>query len=119
MSEKVVLPKDIVDAIENLKTKGWDASGILIQVAQSVYNEKDFATLHLYVWEEYSEINEKFLLLTKALLNGYTVAKSPGQKVREFYEAFAESDDSLDQGVSYGITRTLDMLGIKIAGINA
>jgi hypothetical protein len=45
--------------------------------------------------------------------------KSPEQKVREFYEAFTnDTDDQFDAGVAYGISRTLQMLGIKLEGVD-
>jgi len=66
--------------------------------------------------------------LAAALINGYEIAKSPEEKVREYYESnYAKhekskpfsDDDCYTTGVSNGIRQTLETLGIKIEGVNA
>lgn len=68
--------------------------------------------------------------LMQALVNGYTVEKSPEDKVREYYDrchanmrlCYATNrvnDAHLNNGQAIGASITLDILGIKIEGVNA
>ncbi|MGN7387782.1 hypothetical protein [Sporosarcina sp. SAFN-015] len=61
--------------------------------------------------------------LMRALVNGYEVEKTPEEKVRDYYgkinALIAEHRYSHDVGVRFGIEKTLDLLGIKIEGVNA
>ncbi|MFF2413473.1 hypothetical protein [Bacillus safensis] len=66
--------------------------------------------------------------LASALINGYEIVMTPEEKVRAYYESnYAKhekskpfsGEDHYTIGVSQGIKRTLDYLGIKIEGVNA
>lgn len=58
--------------------------------------------------------------LARALLFGYEVEKSPEGKVREFYEdSLTRFTDTHGVAMRIGIRDTLDILGIKIEGVNA
>jgi len=66
--------------------------------------------------------------LAAALINGYEIEKSPEQKVREYYGfnhdehhkvLTASPRGQYTSGVADGIRKTLDLLGIKIEGVNA
>lgn len=68
--------------------------------------------------------------LAKALLIGYTVEKSPEDKVREYYDRCKSTYTytscggsmvaaSFKNGQMVGASITLDILGIKIEGVNA
>ncbi|MED2979534.1 hypothetical protein P4284_23005 [Bacillus swezeyi] len=70
------------------------------------------------------------LTLAAALINGYEVEKTPEEKIREYYEeaqrrckARSETGDieglRYNAGRGYGVVDTLDILGIKIEGVNA
>lgn len=66
--------------------------------------------------------------LAAALINGYEIVMTPEEKVRAYYKAnYAKhekskpfsGEDHYTTGVSQGIKRTLEHLGIKIEGVNA
>lgn len=66
--------------------------------------------------------------LAAALINGYEIVMTPEEKVREFFDYNHERhersealspEDHYTTGVSQGIKRTLEHLGIKIEGVNA
>ncbi|NRF01228.1 hypothetical protein HRF55_10530 [Bacillus subtilis] len=81
--------------------------------------------------EEFSCLNQlDIMTLAAALVNGYEVEKTPEEKVREYYEKTERTRDERQSagdiegkrfhgGVMNGICNTLDLLGIKIEGVNA
>lgn len=66
------------------------------------------------------------MTLAAALINGYEVEKTPEEKVREYYEKLCDGYDRAqfheDKGkyllMKRSVRRTLDALGVQIAGIN-
>lgn len=77
--------------------------------------------------DEYSGINTiDIMTLASALINGYEVEKTPEEKVREYYEKLCDGYDRAqfheDKGkyllMKRSVRRTLDALGVQIAGIN-
>ncbi|KIV53967.1 hypothetical protein AM501_12965 [Aneurinibacillus migulanus] len=59
-------------------------------------------------------------LLMKAWEHGYEIDLTPEEKVREFFDSFPNViPTSFNHGVKAGVVKTLDLLGIKIEGINA
>lgn len=40
------------------------------------------------------------------------------QELREFYAAFSEAENEKQRGINYGIKQTLNLLGIKLEGVN-
>ena len=52
-------------------------------------------------------------LLMEALICGYEVEKSPEEKVREYYNVLITANPK------YAVQHTLDLLGIKVKGVNA
>ncbi|MGY5350536.1 hypothetical protein [Bacillus subtilis] len=73
-------------------------------------------------------INDLDLLtLAAALVNGYEVKKTPEEKVREYYESlwsdYCDSDDSFIEvaceSARAAVKESLNLLGIKIEGVNA
>ena len=66
--------------------------------------------------------------LMEALICGYQIEKSPEEKVREYYSQLMWIYNDADYGTieeispeseMRGIVKTLDILGIKIEGVNA
>ncbi|UNY40660.1 hypothetical protein KLEB271_gp36 [Bacillus phage vB_BauS_KLEB27-1] len=112
---KPEITKEQAEAISYLRGLGRDDEYILRN--HGVY------VRHCAVLNELSRVS-----LAAALINGYAIEKSLEQKVREYYEAnYAKherskpfsDDDYYTTGVSAGISRTLDLLGVKIEGVNA
>ncbi|MFV4878890.1 hypothetical protein [Bacillus velezensis] len=77
--------------------------------------------------EEFSCLNDlDIMTLAAALVNGYEVEKTPGEKVREFYESFNTGFGTFHSETHFRyeeyqrvIKSTLNFLGIKIEGVNA
>ncbi|MED4523580.1 hypothetical protein P9257_05000 [Bacillus velezensis] len=67
------------------------------------------------------------LTLAAALLNGYEVEATPEDRVREYYDELQEKQrTSQSRGVTFslecereGVINTLNLLGVKIEGVNA
>lgn len=70
------------------------------------------------------------LTLAAALINGYEVEATPEEKVREYFEATKTrrrekrdagdiEDQRYNSGKIDGVINTLNLLGIKIEGVNA
>lgn len=77
--------------------------------------------------EEFSCLNElDIMTLAAALVNGYEVKKTPEEKVREYYESlwsdYCDSDDPFIEvaceSARAAVKETLNLLGIKIEGVN-
>ncbi|RSL28891.1 hypothetical protein D7Z54_34100 [Salibacterium salarium] len=116
------LPKEVADALEHLKSRR-SAEEILATVA----NPNDC----WYPLNKYGKINDCSVeKLAIALFVGYTVANTPEENVREYYEGMFNSRvgpfssgriKTITEwnGEIRGIKRTLDILGITIPGVNA
>jgi Protein of unknown function (DUF1642) len=118
---KVVLPREVAEAIESLRKNQFDNRAII----NRIYKATAPPALQLYAIENFDT-------LLNALVNGYEIEKSPEEKVREYYEeihekhgkSFAEvpyggKPPHYFSGVKDGIKTTLDILEIKIEGVNA
>jgi len=58
--------------------------------------------------------------LMEALICGYEVEQTPEEKVRQYYRKLIESDpEEFTQGALAGFIDALDLLRIKIDGVNA
>jgi hypothetical protein len=122
---KVTLPKEVAEAIEELRANGWSNSTIAATTlnTDAIYHssyKSTFAILYPYFIGERKEDD----LLT-ALVNGYEVEQTPEEKVREYYEKLEEHKNwTIFEDVPLGemqgaVIKTLDLLGIKISGVNA
>jgi hypothetical protein len=121
MREKVVIPKEIAADIEALRSKGACADRYLLSLAfKFTFGEEGWA-LHNYAGENYDTY-------VNAIVNGYTVAQTPEEKVRKFYDDHKHDFDLSDEndqtyaycdGVMNGIKYALESYGIKIEGVNA
>ncbi|GGP13464.1 hypothetical protein [Oceanobacillus neutriphilus] len=117
--EKVVLPKEVAEAIE----------GVWSDLRQERYTgplQKIGCLTNWMMLEKYYSGQERILYpyfeenpveYVTALAYGYKVKKSPEDELREVYEA--SSTDVFDQGYDAGVRFTLNTLGIEIEGINA
>ncbi|MCP9282979.1 hypothetical protein [Bacillus safensis] len=119
---KPEITKEQAEAIEFLR-KHYDDRRIL-----ELYDEDVIGHMYQMYGHDCGSLYDLDLFeFAAALINGYEIAKSPEQKVREFYEAnYAKhekskpysDDDYYTTGVSHGIMQTLDLLDIKIEGVN-
>ncbi|MEK5298687.1 hypothetical protein [Bacillus sp. FSL R5-0659] len=112
---KPEITKEQAEAITYLRGLGRDDEYILSHFGVYVR--------HCAVLNNLSRVS-----LAAALINGYEIVMTPEEKVRDYYESnYAKhekskpfsGEDHYTTGVSQGIKRTLEHLGIKIEGVNA
>ncbi|WP_303984853.1 hypothetical protein [Niallia circulans] len=111
---KPEITKEQAEAITYLRGLGRDDESILSYFGEYV---RQCAVLN-----ELSRVS-----LAAALINGYEIVMTPEEKIRDYYESnYAKhekskpfsGEDHYTTGVSQGIKRTLEHLGIKIEGVN-
>ena len=119
--EKVILPRDVAEAIEGLLRLGKDKCWII-----NAANGEGVGTYASKIREFASEDTGNFDILLSALVNGYTVEQTPEEMVWEYFESEMKSllhhgkyDGAYYHGSTSAIKFTLDLLGIKIEGVNA
>lgn len=126
MSGIPILPKEVAVAIEDVK-KYYTTEEIIKTIVSDrghVAYGSEMPTLI-----NFARHNGGYLVdIAAALINGYEIEKTPEEKVREYYEELHERCEELSRGdcISYsyyagkseGLWETLDLLEIKIAGIN-
>lgn len=114
MSEKVTLPKEVAEAIEI--QRGYDNDWILFDIELLSEERHSSANKSLATLYRYYKQNKRDYF--SALVNGYKVEQTPEEKLLAFYK---------DLDVPMGwipekkrmIKTTIDILGIKVDGINA
>lgn len=119
---KVIVTKEVAEAIEVVKAK-YGIYEALVQVEGAIYSEPEMTVKR---WVTASD-GMTYDILAEILVNSYTVEKSPEEKVAEYLaEAEDFRADATDgnyyefcNGRIVGIKQTLDILGIKISGVNA
>jgi hypothetical protein len=113
-NEKVIVSKEVAGAIEHIVR-----SNIPVSLTLNVHSSNGL--VGIYAPLQKLDIEE----LSKALLIGYEVEKSPEEKIREYYirngDEYASTPYTthLFEGRRQGIVETLDLLEIKIGGVNA
>lgn len=116
MTEKVALPEEVAEGIEQLRAEGVRDFAIMHLAKGALTSEPD-VTIRKWAFDEDGKGSPE--LLMQALVNGYEVEKSPEEKLRESYEKFREAMVySYEHGIADGIRRALNTLGITIEGIN-
>jgi hypothetical protein len=116
---RVELPREVVEHIESLTTQGYKKFH-LMRLAFAYEFGKPGRELHEYALDN-------FETYFAALVNGYTIAGTPEQKVANHAVQLREDmmrwkepqvvDEARWQ--LKGVEKTLDLLGIKIEGVNA
>ncbi|AMQ66701.1 hypothetical protein FDG96_gp42 [Bacillus phage Mgbh1] len=123
MTEKKIvelpeLSREVADALSTyLDEYGED---VLLQRMYASHHKKFVRTEH----QPLNTVSRE--TLAKAALIGYTVEDSPEEKVRAYYEEsertrgvmYSEPEYDYFSGVVDGIEETLDLLGVKIPGVN-
>ncbi|MEK3975549.1 hypothetical protein [Psychrobacillus sp. FSL K6-1267] len=122
-NSKVMVTKEVAEAIEELINgrNGFRLNPFgIIKHLDNVVAYGDYPKLRV-LNEYYSDSNYKSNrhpnVLLRALVNGYEVEKSPEEKVREYYESYGGSPGAMERKA--GVQDTLDLLGIKIKGVNS
>lgn len=128
---KINLPKEVADSIEYLKEIGWselmlfDCRNFLTEANKPI--EPPITCAGKIAKYLSNDVNSNLPLYMSALVNGYTVEQTPEEKVREYYdsndwtgdEELVPTERQRMLGRRQGVRRTLDLLEIKIEGVNA
>ncbi|MDH5159882.1 hypothetical protein [Heyndrickxia oleronia] len=116
MSEikKVTLTKEQAAAIERAKERK-ETHRIVLAAAEKP------SGWHNGIYVPLNELSLEKLM--SALVNGYEIEATPEEKVRKYYDEIKEMYEryeyDIDDGVLTGVRKTLDLLDIKIEGVNA
>lgn len=128
MTEKITkptLPRDVAEAIEKLKERlnMGELELLNIEVIRDRFkcgNDPLYGAIL-----KYHDANR--LDYIRAIINGYTIEQSQGEKLREYYTELESISNNCTfgdaLGISYrgqkvGIEKALSILGIQIEGIN-
>lgn len=106
---RVTVAKEIAEAITKMRAEGLSNFSIMRQ-AHGAEVSKTYLTVKRWAFEDGGGSSD---LLMQALVNGYTIEKSPEDKVREYYANLSRVCDK------FAVKDTLDILGIKIEGVSA
>jgi Protein of unknown function (DUF1642) len=117
--EKVKVPQKVVDAIEYAKKVHTSLTNIL----DDVFNCGGSGDAEMKNLAEFFKDDE--ISLMSALVNGYEIKKPSEEKLREYYNYHTLDGDlentfshGYNVGVQSGIEEALNILGIKIEGVN-
>ena len=117
MNEKVHLPKEVVKAIEMAKFH-YVSNVLTDPTLLRKHADKGSPSCEIILREWGTE--ETRLRYLSAIVNGYQVEETPEEKVREYYEHFNQPfAERFMESEQHVIAKTLNLLGIKIEGVNA
>lgn len=125
MVEKVKVSREVVEAIKILREQGESDATIIQHTIGRRNTHEKINVLSDFIFNDALVLQEqRFELLMDALRKGYEVEQTPEEKLLERYEAWEHirltsnhSRDSMN-GMITGALTTLDILGIKIKGVN-
>lgn len=123
MTDKVKLSREVAEALDSLRRQGGGNYEI---VAAFIKRRKEIPEIKTLA--DAFELNKiSFDDILNALVNGYEIEKSPEDKVREYYERASKRflsledgsyEDGYVSGVIDAVEETLNLLGIKVPGVN-
>ena len=109
---KVVLPKEVAEAIEMGRRNGMSNFNIVHLAWGAVFAGPDKAVKE-WAFDPKGEGSPD--LLMEALVNGYEIERTPHEELLEYYGNIRGNHAGYE---SYGVIRTLSILGITVEGIN-
>lgn len=112
---KVTVTKEVAEALEELREEGMSDFNIMRQAHEAVVNP---TYLTIQRWAFIGTGGGTPGLLMQALVNGYTVEKTPEDIIKEKYEELSDYEP-IDRACKDSFRFVLDKLGIKIEGVNA
>lgn len=107
---KVTLPREVAEAIE--LQRGFGHEHILFDIELLSEERHSLANKSLATIYAYYRKNKRAYF--SALVNGYKIAMSPEEKLREYFGDLLDFPRRREV-----LIRTLDILGIQIEGVNA
>lgn len=126
---KVTLPREVAEVLGAVKT-AYSLFNIIESLRYYGKGRKSMSDSRLeklHDWCGEDETTEREDLIITALVNGYEVEKSPEDKLREYFDSnnwigedeLVPTERQRMLGRRQGVMKTLNILGIKIEGINA
>ncbi|MCY7423476.1 hypothetical protein [Bacillus amyloliquefaciens] len=118
---KPTITKEQAEAIESARGFGHDDDWMLRSHAEYISG-------YAHRWYDGHTFDDlDVTTLAAALINGYEVEATPEDRVREYYAELQEKERAAQsRGVTFslecerdGVINTLNLLGIKIEGVNA
>lgn len=108
--DKVLLPKEVADAIHYFQVKGSEKSLFNVPtIASSSAKNKRYKT----IFDFFQSSDENFKKYFNALVNGYEVEMTKEDLIKVYFESHKNLP-----GITTGIKATLKILGIEIEGVN-
>jgi len=113
MNSKITLPKEVAEAIRHYTDLADTKSEAFTDILSMGFEGTRSEIIMRHFDGNHDELME-------ALICGYEVEYNPEDKMREYFDKIlGYTSDEYTQGTVAGILDTLDLLGIKIAGVNA
>jgi hypothetical protein len=120
VSDKVKLPKEVGSLLEDLINQGdRTIYGVLSHMTMNC-NQRTVEARKIL-----EALEDPWSLIMQALVNGYEIEETPEDKVREYYEKLKKHSLNETKGETtyterlVGVLKTLELLNIKISGVNA
>ena len=117
--EKINLPKEVAEAIEDFR-RTQSLNRYILSKAY-INDMDDNANERVKVVHKFCSENSNFEMFLQALVNGYEIEQTPEEKLRELYKKWTEQHETgvIDrQDEISGMVQTLSILGITIEGVN-
>jgi DNA integrity scanning protein DisA with diadenylate cyclase activity len=119
-ANKITVPANVANAIAHYVALADTKTEALQDILRLGYEAERSEIILRHFEHDYDELME-------ALICGYEVEKTPEDHVRQYYERLGElrdmakknEDEYYFAGQRFAVDMTLDLLGIKIAGVNA
>lgn len=126
MMNKVILPKKVAEAIKEFQEDTRGNMKMIKLIAGCSYGHYDPSDV-LTDWINNDKSGGNFRKLINALEHGYEVEKNPYEHLYDYYVELKECEDKLENLGQSGsqfrqgwqsVEKTLEILGIKVKGIN-
>lgn len=127
--EKVKLPKDVAFAISVMRANEISNYDIIKSLssdywyADAGYDDEDIKNANRVMFNYYiNDTKNNPEKIIQALVNSYEIELTPNEQLKEYWDnlklLIEKHDLGIDKGAITGIENTLNILGIKIEGIN-
>jgi len=132
MPDKVKLPREVAEALKNIKSYGCNPDYFILWRASRPESKEDQIASWNVLYEFATKVGNNIFLLADALRYGYEVEPEPitvtitpemQEKITQYYANLDPNtqEDAFDRefvlGERSGVRFTLEMLGITIPGI--
>lgn len=117
---KVVLPKEVAEAVEWARTEEGQSNYNIVRLSAGAVFSEHLLSIQRWAFDSSGKGSPDKLM--QALVNGYEVEQTPEDKLRKFFHTKPNRmhpDTVLyNSGAKHGVKKTLSILGITVEGIN-